>query len=153
MSIKRAPRVAFSLNLVPRWRARVDLAKAMKLQLSKRFGRIQLYPFYLYTVSLVVLTVSGERFLIVVRKMKTSGIWVGTWEISINPWRFPFPARRFPEDEEQRYANDLFVISNEVHAVLARSPGVERLRWWFVGWESGRPGVRTPAELPWHADL
>jgi hypothetical protein len=124
----------------------------MKLQLSKRFGRVQLYPMYLLTVSQLVVTVNAERFIIAIFKMKSSGKWVGTWQISISPYRFPRPAKRYPEDEEERYAKDLSVISNEVHAVLARIPGIERLRWWFVGWESGKPGVRTPRELPWHAD-
>ena len=71
----------------------------------------------------------------------------------INASRFPEPGKRFPEDEQERYAKDLMVISNEVHAVLAGTPGVTRLRWWFVGWDVSKPGVKSPEELPWHLDV
>jgi hypothetical protein len=73
--------------------------------------------------------------------------------MSITPSKFPVPGNGFPEVEQERYAKDLMVISNEVHAVLTRTPGVTRLRWWFLGWDVSKPGVRTPAELPWHAQV
>lgn len=74
------------------------------------------------------------------------------WEIAINAVRFPAPLKRFPEDQQIKYANDLMVISNEVHAVLTKTVGVTRLRWWFAGWDASKPGVRTPAQLPWRVD-
>jgi hypothetical protein len=84
-----------------------------------------------------------------VRENKYPGNTVRMWEIAISPFRFSRPSERFPEDEQDRYAKDLLVISNEIHAVLARTPGVSRLRWWFVGWDVKNPGVPTPAKLPW----
>jgi hypothetical protein len=83
---------------------------------------------------------------------KYPGNTVRFWQISINPPGFPAPAKRFPDDEQERYAKDLLVISNEVHAVLTRTPGVAQLHWWFVGWDVNKPGVRRPVDLPWRED-
>jgi hypothetical protein len=152
MSIKKAPRVGFSLNLVPRWRARIDLARYMTRQLSKRFGHISLHPGYLFRASVLVVNLKGEKFLLAVRENKRPVNNDRAWEILLNPSRFPSPAKRFPEDEQERYAKDLLVISTEIDAVLTRTPGVARLRWWFVGWDVNKPGVRRPVNLPWHPD-
>lgn len=155
MSIKKAPRVAFGLNIVPKWRARVDLARMMTRQLSKRFGHIPLYPGYLFfNNSALLVTLNGEKFVVLVRedKSKYPGPKDRMWQILISPYKFRSPAVCFPKDEQERYAKDLMVISNEVHTVLSRTPGISRLRWWFVGWDFNQPGVRTPAELPWRMD-
>ena len=149
MSVKKAPRVAFGLEIVPRWKARLDLARMMRRQLSKRFGRILFHPGFISKLSVLGLELNGERFLVGIRENKYPGNTAKMWEIAINPARFPVPTKSFPEDEQERYAKDLIVISNEVHAVLARTPGVTRMRWWFVGWDVGNPGMRTPRELPW----
>ena len=101
---------------------------------------------------MLVVTLNGEQFQLLVRQNKYPGNAVTMWEIMINPSRFSVLSERFPEDEQERYANDLMIISNEVHAVLARTPGITRLRWWFVGWDVNQTGVRTPAELPWRVD-
>lgn len=130
----------------------MDLARMMSRQLSKRFGRIQLFPGYFFRNSVLVVTLNGEKFQLLVRQNKYPGNPVRMWEIMINPSRFSVLSERFPEDEQERYAKDLMIISNEVHAVLARTPGITRLRWWFVGWDVNQPGVRTPAELPWRVD-
>jgi hypothetical protein len=153
MSIKNAPRVAFGLQLVPKWRARVDLARLMTRKLSKRFGHIWLHLGLFFKASVLVVHLNGEEFFVVVRENKYSGNTVRMWEIAINPSRFPVPGLNFPEDEQRKYTPDLMVLSHEVHAVLARTPGVTRLRWWLVGWDVKTPGVRTPAELPWHRDV
>jgi hypothetical protein len=152
MSFKRAPRVGFGLEIVPKWRARVDLARMMTRQLSKRFGHIPLYPGYCFRNSVLVVTLNGEKFHLLVRQNKYPGNAVRMWEIMINPSRFSVLSEGSPEDEQERYAKDLMAISGEVHAVLARTPGITRLRWWFVGWDVNQPGVRTPAELPWRVD-
>jgi hypothetical protein len=144
MGTKRAPRVAFSLNIVPKWRARIDLARMMSQQLSTRFGHISLHPGYFFRASVLVVNLNLERVLVGVRENRYPGNTARFWEIAINPSRFPAPAKRFPDDEQERYAKDLLVISEEVHAVLTRTPGVAQLRWWFVGWDVGKPGVRRP---------
>jgi hypothetical protein len=148
---KWAPRVGFTLNLVPKWRARVDLAKMMTRQLSKRFGLIPLHAGYFFRASVLVVNLNGEKFLLGVREKTLTGTAAKFWEISINPSRFPFPGKRFPDDEQERYAKDLFVISKAVHEVLTRTAGVSQVRWWFVGW-GDKPGVRSPADLPWQLD-
>lgn len=153
MSIKQAPRAGSGLQIVPKWRARIDLARMMTRQLSKRFGDVRLYPGFLFKASVLVVNLDGEKFLLEIRGNKHPGNTARVWEIAVNPSRFPAPAKHFPQDEQEAYAKDLIVISNEVHAVLSRTPGVTRLRWWFVGWDVSKPGVRSPAELPWHAQV
>jgi hypothetical protein len=154
MSIRRAPRVGFALNIVPKWRARVDLARMLTRQLSKRFAEIRLYPGHLFRNSVLLVTLNAEKFVVLVRedKYKYSGHNDRMWQILISPYKFRSPAVCFPEDEQERYAKDLMAISKEVHAVLFRTPTIGRLRWWFVGWDVNQSGVRTPAELPWHVD-
>jgi hypothetical protein len=124
----------------------------MARQLSKRFGHVSVYPGYFLKASVLVVNFNAEKFLLGVRKNKYRGYAVPMWEISINPSRFPTPAKRFPEDEQERYAQDLLVISKELDAVLTRTPGIERLRWWFVGWDIHKAGVRRPVDLPWRLD-
>lgn len=152
MSINRTPWVGFDLQIVPKWRARIDLARMMARQLSKRFGRVRLSPGFLFRVSVLVVSLNGEKFLIGIRENKHPGNTVRMWEIWASPSRYPRSSDHFPEDEQERYAKDLMVISNEIHAVLARTPGVTRLRWWFAGWDRMKPAVRTPRELPWDKD-
>jgi hypothetical protein len=74
------------------------------------------------------------------------------WEILIHPSRFPEPGKCFPEEDQERYAKDLRLISDEIHAVPARTSGVTRLRWWFFGWNVNKPGLRTPSQLAWRVD-
>jgi hypothetical protein len=154
MNIKRAPRVGFGLQIVPRWRARIDLARMMTRQLSKRFSDVRFYPGWLFPNSALLVTLSGDKFVVLVRKdkYKYPGHRDRMWQIMINPYKFRSPAVHFPQVEQERYAKDLMVISSEVHSVLTRTPGITRLRWWFVGWDVTKPGVRTPKELPWHMD-
>lgn len=111
-------------------------------------------PRVLFRNSVILVTLNGEKFVALVRqdKFKYPGHKDRMWQILISPYKFRSPAMRFPEDEQERYAKDLLAISKEVHAVLIRTPTVRRLRWWFVGWDMNQPGVRTPAELPWHID-
>jgi hypothetical protein len=112
-----------------------------------------LYPGYFFRASVILVNLNGEGFFIVVRKNKCPGNTGSMWGILINPSRFPEPGKSFPEDDQERCAKDLRLISDEVHAVLARTSGVTRLRWWFFGWDVNRPGVRTPSQLPWRVDV
>ncbi len=153
MSIKQAPRVAFSLNIVPKWRARLDLARMMTRQLSKSLGCIQLHPGFILGTSVLVVSVNGEKFLIGICKVKYPGSAIKEWQIEVSPARFSVPRKHFPEDAQEKYAKELMNISNKIQAVLARTPGVTRLRWFFVGWGFKTPGVHTPLELPWRVDV
>lgn len=147
------PRVGFGLQIVPKWRARVDLAKWLTRQLSKRFGHIPLYPGYLFRASILVVSLNNEKFHVRVRELKRAGSTMRMWEIGVNPsCFFPLFGERLPENEQERYAKDLLAISNEIHAVLSGTPEVTRLRWWFAGWDIKTPAVPTPAKLPWHVN-
>lgn len=153
MSKKKVPWAGFGLQIVPKWRARIDFARMMTRQLSKRFGRILLAPGFFFRASVLAVDLNGEKFLIGIRENKSLGNPERMWEIWVGPSRFPVPSDHFPEDEQEKYAKDLMIISNEIHAVLTRTPGVTRLRWWFTGWDVTKPGVRDPRELPWNVDV
>lgn len=156
LGFKKAPRAGFGLRIVPKWRARVDLAKWLSRQLSKRFGHIPLYPGYLFRASILVVSLNNEKFHVRVHENKYPGNNPGKteriWVVGVNPSRFPVLGERFTEDEQEKYAKDLLVISNEIHAALTGTPEVTGLRWWFAGWDFQRPGVPTPAKLPWSLD-
>lgn len=151
--LKKAPRAAFGLKMVPKWRGHIDLARWMTRQLSKRFGRILLsHSVDFFRVSGLSINLNGQRFLVGISRHKAPGDTLIMWQIQINPAQFPVPSKRFPKDEQERYARDLLLISQEIHALLIRAPGVAGLRWFFEGWDVEKPGVRTPAELPWHGE-
>lgn len=122
MSMNRTPWVGFGLQIVPKWRVRIDLARMMTRQLSKRFGHIRLSPGYFFRVSVLVVNLNGDKFLVGIRENKHPGNTVRMREIWASPARFPVSSDHFPEEEQDRYAKDLTVISNEIHAVLSQTP-------------------------------
>jgi hypothetical protein len=151
--VKKAPRVAFGLKIVPKWRGRIDLARWMTRQLSKRFGPILLsHSVDFFRVSGLSINWNGQHFLVGISRNKEPGNTLIIWQVQINPAPFPVPSRRFPEDEQEKYAKGLLLISQEIHALLIKAPGVAGLRWFFEGWDVEKPGVRTPTELPWHGE-
>lgn len=129
----------------------IAIRRALVTGLLPRVTRADEFP---SGSSVLLVTLNGEKFVVLVREDKYMypGHKDRMWQILISPYRFRSPAVCFPEDEQERYAKDFMAISKEIHAVLARTPGIARLRWWFVGWDVNQPGVRTPAELPWRLD-
>lgn len=153
MSIKKAPRVTFSLEIVPKWRSRVELARSMRRQLSKRFRHIcSSHSIDFFRLSGLAVNLNDEYVLVGIGTYRESRNSMSMWEIAVNPARFPVPSKNFPEHEQKKYAKDLLLVSEEIHAVLIRTPGVAHLRWYFEGWDVRIPGVRTPAELPWRVN-
>lgn len=48
---------------------------------------------------------------------------------------------------------DLMLISDVIHTLLADTPRITQLRWFFEGWDNNTPGVPTPADLPWDVEI
>ncbi len=44
------------------------------------------------------------------------------------------------------------LVSVEIEKFLTNMRSVTRQAWFFEGWEAKKPGVRTPAELPWQVE-
>jgi hypothetical protein len=103
-------------------------------------------------VTQLMLNAAGSEFLVALLHDKHAGQGGGAWLLTINPLDYPVPKRNLPKEAEMKYANGLMLISHEIEGLLTNTPTVTRQRWFFEGWESNKPGVRTPAELPWHVD-
>ena len=106
MSIKKAPWVGFELQIVPKWRARIDLARMMTRQLSNRFGHILLSPGFFFRASVLAVDLDGEKYFVGIRENKNSANSLRMWEIWVGPSRFPVPSDHFPEDEQEKYAKN-----------------------------------------------
>lgn len=152
-SIQRVPRVGFGLEQQPARRARREIAGMLERHLSKRFGPVRSFRRYFLPVSLLMLNVNGNNFVASIARERLKGQDDGEWCVAVNPLDYPVPKKNLPEDEERKYARDLMLISDEIQTLLTNTPGVTRLRWFFEGWDVDKPGVRDPAELPWHVDV
>lgn len=148
MGFRQTPRVAFSLNLLPKWKARYDMGRWLRGKLSSKFGNIALAMGITYTY----LTMKADElyFSISIRRRKDPRRpSFSLWEITVAPSRYPVPRIPFPENKQAEYLNGLRRISDELHAILLRQQGVGALRWWFPGWNADSPGKPSPSELPW----
>jgi hypothetical protein len=155
MSIKRLPRIAFDLDLLPgrfklllEPRTRKDLVRRFEQPLSKHFGRVRVVQLLFPPVSVIKLTLNGTDFAVGIgRRRRTPNR--RAWLVAIDP----FVPRNLSNEELRKYAKDLMLISDKVHATATSIPGITRLRWYFEGWDLNTPTVGTPADLPWHVDI
>lgn len=152
MSIQKVPRAGFGMDCARTGRLRRELARLLGRHLRKSFDSIRVYPRYFFPISQVVLRSGGHGFVVSVGREKLIGKDEGDWYVVINLLGYPVPLKSLPKDVESKYAKDLMRISEEIHAILSSVSGITRLRWYFEGWDVNIPGVRTSAELPWHAD-
>jgi hypothetical protein len=152
-TLQRMPRVMFSLDLPRGRRRRNTLPKVLARQLSEKFGTIEVFPRTILSLSCLKFKVNRFDFVVRIAQRKAQGARNGEWFVAVDPFDAPAPLANLSRDEQIEYARDLRLISDGVHAVLVAMPGVTRLRWFVDGWESEKPGVRTPAELPWHLGI
>ena len=151
MSLQRVPRVWFTLELSPARRVRKDLSRTLERHLTARFGPVRSFRLPILPVSQLLLKADGNDFVVALAHEKRRIRGDGPWLLTINPLDYPVPKRNLPKDEERKYSKGLKLVSDEVAVLLANTPSVTRQRWFFDGW-GGKPGVRTPAELPWSED-
>jgi len=125
----------------------------LERHLSARFGPVRSSRLNILSVSQLMLTADGNDFLVAFAREKHKGQDDGAWLLTINPIDYPVPRRNLPKGEEGKYSKGLMLISGEIEALLTNTLAVTRQGWFFEGWEAKKPGVRTPAELPWHVDV
>jgi hypothetical protein len=119
--------------------------------LSQHFGQIRSIQRLVLPVSVLLLKLPGGDFTVTIRRVLRKRF--AEWRIGVDPLAYPGLWKKLPKEEERKYAKDLLLISTEIHALLTSVPGITRVRWFFEGWNLRRPGVRTPAELPWYMDV
>jgi hypothetical protein len=124
--------------------------KMLQQHLAKRFGAIHAFRRFVVPVSLLTFKINGNALVVALKAWKKFG--QDEWYASVDPLEYPKPVN-LPEEGERKYAKDLMLVSEEIHALLSTTTGVTRLRWFFAGWDAKRPGVGTPAKLPWHVDI
>jgi hypothetical protein len=115
-------------------------------------GPVRAIGRWIFPVSLLKITLPAGDFSVGIARRRRKGPNYGTWSISIDPVIGRVPGN-ISNEEQRKRAKDLMLISEEIHALLADIPGVTGLRWFFEGWDNKTPGVRTPADLPWHVDI
>lgn len=149
----RMPRAMFSLDS-PRGRAaRNTLPNMLARQLSEKFDTIEVFPRTMFSVACLKFKVNRVDFVVRIGQKKARERRIGEWFVAVDPFDVPAPLASLSRNEQVEYAKDLRLISDDIHAVLVAMSGVSRLRWFVDGWESGKPGVRTPADLPWHLGI
>lgn len=122
----------------------------LREHLSGTFGSVRPISRFLFPVSIMTLTANRDAFFVGIDKYRYSEPGMTEWYIAVDPTEHPLS---IPKNEEGKYAEDLMLISDEIHALLTNTPGVTRLCWFFPGWDVKKPGVLTPAELPWDVDV
>lgn len=157
-ALQKVPRVMFSLDLAPVRRARRKLADRLARRLSEKFGTVDVFPRAIFPVAYLKLKVDGLDFGVCIAHRKAQGPGNGEWRVTIDPFDAPAPLANLSRDEQRDCARDLRMrglrmISDEIHAEVTTISGVTRLRWFFRGWDVKKPGVQTPAELPWQVSV
>ncbi len=99
-----------------------------------------------------MLPVDGNAFLVALMYQKRAMQGAGAWLLTINPFDYPVPKRELPTHAERKYSQGLRLISEQIEVLLANTLAVTQQAWFFEGWESNKPVVRTPADLPWLTD-
>lgn len=149
MSMRRLPQAVFNLELLPDRRAYKDLTRMFEQHLSKHLGDVSVFGPWLFLGStLKVELATGDVFVGIARRTRR-GPNYRAWWIDISS-SFGGALDTSSEDET-KYAKELRLVSDVIHAMLVDNPGVTQLRWFFKGWDNKTPGVPTPADLPWHA--
>lgn len=156
-AIRKLPRAVFGLELQPAGSVRQELADLLKGALSKRFGLVQVrYPFIqrFYRQSMLILSVNGKDVLVRVLRNESrqeQPEYQREWMVLVD--RFSGPVWQvLKHDSERGYESEFSAVSDEIHELLIKIPGITRLRWYFKGWDPKKPAVQTPAELPWQSD-
>jgi len=149
--LRLAPRAMFTLDPLPALGARGKLADMFARRLSDQFAPIQFVRRMIYPVAFQAFKVAEVNYSVGISRRRLRAPCKGEWYISIDYVDAASGITNPTTDEQWAYARDLRLISDEIHAVLSTAPGVTRLRWFFEGWDAKKPGVRTPAELPWQA--
>lgn len=147
------PRAMFSLNLSPARRARRTIADMLARRLSERFGTVYVFPRAIFPVAYLKFKVNSIDFVVAIAHRKAQGPRDAEWYVAVDPFNAPAPLANLSRDEQRDYVRSLRLISDEIHAGLTPIPGVTRLRWFFPGWDSRKPGVGTPAELRWQIGI
>lgn len=158
MSIRKAPRAAFGLELQPAGRTRQKLADMLGQHLGKRFGPMQVrFPLFqrvLLRMSMLMFDVNGKGVVVALARHGAPADkpeHKREWDILVDPFERSVPQKAKVElDDERGYESELLLVSSEIHVLLKKTPGVTSLRWFFKGWDANKPGVRTPEELPWN---
>jgi hypothetical protein len=153
MALQKVPRVMFSLDLAPVRRTRRKLADRLARRLSEKFGTVDVIPRTIFPMAYLKFEVGGVDFAVCISHRKAQGLGTGEWRVTIDPLDAPAPLADPSRDEQRDYARHLRMISDEIHAEVTTISGVTRLRWFFPGWDVKKPGVQTPAELPWHVSV
>jgi len=157
MSLRKLPRAIFGFELQPALPARQELSDLLKEGLSKRFGPVKVkYPLIqrLYRESMLILGVEGKEVLVSLLRDGSRGElpeYQREWMVLVDPFSGPV-WQVLRHDSERGYEGVFLAVSNEIHALLGAIPRITGLRWYFKGWDSKKPAVRTPSELPWRLD-
>jgi hypothetical protein len=124
-----------------------ELLRILEGHLSARFGSLQRSRSWFWGPRVLVLQV-GQKSITVVWNRKRSKD--GEWILLVGGSDMPRPLDRVRGREPANYAEEIILVSRGIHTLLAATPGITRIRWYFKGiiGPSGK-AVWTPDELPW----
>jgi hypothetical protein len=112
-------------------------ARLLEMGLREHFQAIKAQRHWTIVQWKVSLKVGSTPFTILIGRSKFGG---SEWVLLVAPL----------EDKPDAAAGDgLISICREVHRILAQSPDLVNLRWYFEDFSSQTAAVATPDELPW----
>lgn len=141
---KTPPNVCFKAQFAPPMRASNELRRLLETHLGARVGLVQRRWAWFLHPWVADLQAGDRSFTLVLTRNKNEQ---DEWIILVGSNEVPF--RWMIGHKAPEYVLQLKLVCREIHALLATTPGITRVRWYFQG--SGYPSdaVATPDELSW----
>jgi hypothetical protein len=141
------PHVCFAADFASGTNAGNELTRILESHLRDRYGSVRQVGIRIRGSLLHVLHVGRKEIAVV---WYGSRFKDGEWIVVVGRYDLPRPLDRLRGRQSIDYSEELKLVSRGIHALLAATPGIARIRWYFKGifGPSGKT-VLTPDELSW----
>lgn len=135
MDYSQTPRVCFTAELSSVANAKAELSKILEQRFVDRFNSMKKVKTWFLTPWAALVRVKRHSFLIGLKKSKFSK---DEWTVQVGPM-----------DSPPGYSDELLLICQEIHTLLAAKAGISAMRWYFEEFHNQSKAVATPDDLPW----
>lgn len=141
------PHVCFKARFSPPKKAARELRRLLKAGIRSRIGLLHRRWTWFLPYWTSVLEFKGSSFSVALRSSKH---YQDEWILLVTSNDVPFRWMRGRETPE--YVPQLKFVCQQIHALLAATPEISEVRWYFQGPGDPTIPVLTPDELAWDAD-
>lgn len=114
---------------------KAELSKSLEQCFVDRFNSMKKLKTWLFAPWAVLVRVKQQSFVVGLKKSKFSK---DEWIVQVGPMNSP-----------PGYSDELLLICQEIHTLLATKAGIFAMRWYFEGFHNQSKAVATPDDLPW----